>query len=56
MGREYRRLHDPNAEYTVSNLSAETMGVTRSRGGDRDIEIADVQTTMVDGEELFDER
>ncbi|QSG05846.1 mandelate racemase/muconate lactonizing enzyme family protein [Halapricum desulfuricans] len=49
MSREYRRLHDPNAEYTMRNLSAETMGVTRSRGGDRDVEITDVQTTMVDG-------
>ncbi|MCU4717957.1 mandelate racemase/muconate lactonizing enzyme family protein [Halapricum hydrolyticum] len=49
MSREYGRLRDPNAEYTMRNLSAETMGVTRSRGGGRDVEITDVQTTMVDG-------
>ena len=45
----YRKLHDPNAEYTMRDLSAETMGVTRERGGGRDVEITDVQTTMVDG-------
>ncbi|MFW6018308.1 MAG: mandelate racemase/muconate lactonizing enzyme family protein [Halapricum sp.] len=49
MSREYRRLQDPNAEYTMRDLSAESMGVTRSRGGGRDVEITDVQTTMVDG-------
>ena len=48
MGRDYRSLHDPNAEYTMRNLSAEPMGVTGSRGP-RDVEITDVQTTMVDG-------
>jgi len=46
---DYSELHDPNAEYTMRNLSAETMGVTRDRGGGRDVEITDVQTTMVDG-------
>ncbi|MFB6150049.1 MAG: mandelate racemase/muconate lactonizing enzyme family protein [Halobacteriales archaeon] len=49
MGIDYTSLHDPNAEYTMRDLSAETMGVTRDRGGTRDIEITDVQTTMVDG-------
>ncbi|MXR51908.1 mandelate racemase/muconate lactonizing enzyme family protein [Halovenus sp. WSH3] len=45
---EYTELRDPNAEYTMRDLSAETMGVTADRGP-RDIEITDVQTTMVDG-------
>ncbi|WP_251341513.1 mandelate racemase/muconate lactonizing enzyme family protein [Haloplanus halophilus] len=45
---EYASLRDPNAEYTMRDLSAETMGLTASRG-DRDVEITDVQTTMVDG-------
>jgi len=45
----YDSLHDPNAEYTMRELSAETMGVARERGGGRDVEITDVQTTMVDG-------
>jgi gluconate/galactonate dehydratase len=45
----YDKLHDPNAEYTMRELSAETMGVTNPRGGNRDVEITDVQTTMVDG-------
>jgi gluconate/galactonate dehydratase len=49
MPRDYRSLRDPNAEYTMRDLSAETMGVTAARGGDRDVEITDVQTTMVDG-------
>ncbi|MFP8952903.1 mandelate racemase/muconate lactonizing enzyme family protein [Natrialbaceae archaeon A-arb3/5] len=49
MGIDYSQLHDPNAEYTMRDLSAETMNVTRSRGDDRDVEITDVQTTMVDG-------
>ncbi|MFD1562555.1 mandelate racemase/muconate lactonizing enzyme family protein [Haloarchaeobius amylolyticus] len=49
MTLDYSQLHDPNAEYTMRDLSAETMGVTSSRGGGRDIEITDVQTTMVDG-------
>jgi gluconate/galactonate dehydratase len=48
MARDYATLHDPNAEYTMRELSAETMGVTASRGA-RDVEITDVQTTMVDG-------
>jgi gluconate/galactonate dehydratase len=49
MTRDYAGLHDPNAEYTMRDLSAETMGVTAERGGGRDVEITDVQTTMVDG-------
>ncbi len=49
MGRKYDALRDPNAEYTMRDLSGETMGVTRSRGGSRDVEITDVQTAMVDG-------
>jgi len=50
MGRDYESLHDPNAEYTMRDLSAETMGLTDSRWpAGRDLEITDVQTTMVDG-------
>ncbi|ELZ24269.1 gluconate dehydratase [Halosimplex carlsbadense 2-9-1] len=49
MARDYRDLHDPNAEYTMRELSAETMGASAKRGGGRDVEITDVQTTMVDG-------
>jgi gluconate/galactonate dehydratase len=49
MGIDYTRLHDPNAEYTMRDLSAETMECTAKRGGGRDVEITDVQTTMVDG-------
>src|SRR6056297_1402504 len=49
MGVNYEDLHDPNAEYTMRDLSSETMGVTRERGQGRDIEITDIQTTMVDG-------
>jgi D-xylonate dehydratase len=45
---DYERLSDPNAEYTMRDLSAETMGLSKSRGS-RDVEITDVQTTMVDG-------
>ncbi|MFC7132025.1 MULTISPECIES: mandelate racemase/muconate lactonizing enzyme family protein [Salinibaculum] len=48
MSRDYGSLHDPNAEYTMRNLSGETMGLTASRGP-RDVEITDVQTAMVDG-------
>ncbi|PSP85657.1 enolase [Halobacteriales archaeon QS_1_68_17] len=49
MGLDYESLHDPNAEYTMRDLSAESMGVQAKRGGGRDVEITDVQTTMVDG-------
>ncbi|PSQ17509.1 enolase [Halobacteriales archaeon QS_8_69_26] len=47
--RNYRTLRDPNAEYTMRDLSSEAMGVERSRGEGRDVEITDVQTAMVDG-------
>ena len=49
MVRNYSELHDPNAEYTMRQLSADTMGVTAERGGGRDVEITDVQTTMIAG-------
>ncbi len=49
MGIDYTRLRDPNAEYTMRDLSAETMDCVAERGGGRDVEITDVQTTMVDG-------
>jgi len=50
MGRDYRTLHDPNAEYTMRDLSSESMGVQTARApGPRDLEITDVQTTMVEG-------
>jgi D-xylonate dehydratase len=42
------RLRDPNAEYTMRNLSGESLDLTADRGV-RDTEITDVQTTMVDG-------
>nr|WP_280176675.1 mandelate racemase/muconate lactonizing enzyme family protein [Halorhabdus rudnickae] len=48
MTRDYTQLHDPNAEYTMRDLSSGTMGVEVDRGP-RDVEITDVQTTMVDG-------
>ncbi|SFL33385.1 D-xylonate dehydratase [Halogranum rubrum] len=46
---EYAKLSDPNAEYTMRDLSSETMGITNERGGVRDAKITDIQTTMVDG-------
>jgi gluconate/galactonate dehydratase len=46
---DYSDLHDPNAEYTMRELSAGTMGVDGARPAPRDLEITDVQTTMVDG-------
>ena len=49
MVRDYATLRDPNAEYTMRELSAETMGVRAKRGGGRDVTITDVQTTMIDG-------
>jgi gluconate/galactonate dehydratase len=50
MVRNYAELHDPNAEYTMRDLSAETMGCRAERGpGPRNLEITDVQTTMIDG-------
>jgi L-alanine-DL-glutamate epimerase-like enolase superfamily enzyme len=44
----YEQLSDPNAEYTMRDLSAGTMGLTEDRGP-RDVEITDVQTVIVDG-------
>jgi gluconate/galactonate dehydratase len=49
MTPDYSDLHDPNADYTMRDLSSVSMGLTRERGGRRDVEIRDVQTTMVDG-------
>lgn len=45
---ENRALRDPNAEYTMRDLSAETLGLSADRGA-RSIAITDVQTTVVDG-------
>jgi D-xylonate dehydratase len=44
----YDRVSDPNAEYTMRDLSAETMGLERDRVTP-DAEITDVQTTMIEG-------
>jgi gluconate/galactonate dehydratase len=49
MVRDYRQLHDPNAEYTMRELSMDTMGLAAGRGEGRDVKITDVQTTMIDG-------
>ena len=46
--KDYRQLRDPNAEYTMRDLSSEGMGLTDPRGA-RDVEITDIQTTMIDG-------
>jgi gluconate/galactonate dehydratase len=46
---DYDSLHDPNAEYTMRDLSSDSMGLARGRRGGRDVEITDVQTMMVDG-------
>jgi len=48
MSNDYEDLHDPNAEYTMRDLSAGSMGLD-GRADGRDIRITDVQTTMVDG-------
>ena len=48
MTRDYSSLHDPNATYTMRNLSSDAMGLDADRGP-RDVAITDVQTTMVDG-------
>lgn len=45
---DYRTIHDPNAEYTMRDLSAETMDLSKDRGR-RDVTITDIQTTMVAG-------
>ena len=50
MGIDYANLRDPNSEYTMRDLSAETMGCRAERApGPRNLEITDVQTTMIDG-------
>ncbi len=46
---DHSQLSDPNAEYTMRDLSSDTMELSNPRGGTRDVEITDVQTTMVDG-------
>ena len=45
----YRSLRAPNDEYTMRDLSAESMGLTNPRSGPRDLVITDIQTTTVDG-------
>ena len=45
----YDTLRDPNAEYTMRDLSQETLGLSRDRGDLRSVEITDVQSTIVDG-------
>ena len=45
----YRNLSDPNATYTMRNLSSETMGLKNTRSGPRDLEITDIQTTIIEG-------
>ncbi|MFB6134719.1 MAG: mandelate racemase/muconate lactonizing enzyme family protein [Halanaeroarchaeum sp.] len=49
MTRDYRQLSDPNAHYTMRDLSSETLELTADRGEVRDLEITDVQTTIVEG-------
>jgi len=44
----YRSLSDPNAEYTMRDLSSETMGLSQDESP-RDVEISDIQTVIVDG-------
>ena len=47
---DYSTLRDPNAEYTMRDLSSRSMQVTEKRQpANRDLAITDVQTTMVDG-------
>ena len=55
VSRNYESLHDPNAEYTMRELSGVTVGATATRGGGRDGKVTDVQCTMVAGETLFDD-
>ncbi|RJT07785.1 mandelate racemase/muconate lactonizing enzyme family protein, partial [Halococcus sp. IIIV-5B] len=45
---DYAGLSDPNAEYTMRDLSGDSMGI-QDDASIRDAEITDVQTTMVDG-------
>jgi D-xylonate dehydratase len=44
----HSELHDPNAEYTMRDLSGPAMGLDTARG-EHDVAITDVQTTMIDG-------
>ena len=39
---DFDKISDPNAEYTMRDLSAETMGATRERPGPRDVGDLDV--------------
>ncbi|MFB6081523.1 MAG: mandelate racemase/muconate lactonizing enzyme family protein [Halanaeroarchaeum sp.] len=48
MARDYRQLSDPNAHYTMRDLSGETLGLDADRGA-RSVEITDVQTVVVEG-------
>ncbi len=45
---DHRRLRDPNATYTMRDLSRETLGLTADRGN-RDVAITDIQTAVVSG-------
>ena len=45
---DHARLSDPNVQYTMRYLSAETMGLSRDQAV-MDAEITDIQTTMVLG-------
>jgi L-alanine-DL-glutamate epimerase-like enolase superfamily enzyme len=45
----YDTLRDPNAEYTMRDLSQETLELSGDRGDLRSVEITDVQSTIVDG-------
>ena len=36
---DFDKVSDPNAEYTMRDLSAETMGIDNERGGTRDAKI-----------------
>ncbi len=45
----YAELRDPNAEYTMRDLSADTMGLSEERADLSQATITDVQTAIVDG-------
>jgi L-alanine-DL-glutamate epimerase-like enolase superfamily enzyme len=46
---DYSTLSDPNAEYTMRDLSAETMGIENPRSKGRNVTITDIQSVIVDG-------
>lgn len=46
---DYNNLTDPNADYTMRNLSSDAMVLSSDRPEPRDATITDIQTTMVDG-------